>query len=422
MMAGEQVSGVVGLSTRRDYRPDVVSLACARVAAAREHAGLSVAGFAAALGQLLGWPVTERLVRAWESAVAPPGQVVIACELVTARIERESKPGQRQLAPTAGDDAAADAAAMQAFRAADLRVGGGHLYAEVALYLRTHVAPRLVMPDPRGGGQVIFTSAAAISEMAGWMAHDAGHDQVARQHFARSLDLVSMSGDRQVTAHILASAGHIANHLNEPGEAVRTSRAGLTALIPGPRDPDLEARLLAIEARGLAALGEPGESARCLARAEKALEAARGEPRSEWVSGFDEGSLASDAARCMHQLGELREAQRQAERVIALRPADRPRSRAFGMFIRANVLIAQGKPDEACAVATEILSATGNLGSYIVVEQFRELRHALKPYRSSAVVADFLAHLNPALRERLWFRRSFPVDGRTAPHALNGFS
>jgi ATP/maltotriose-dependent transcriptional regulator MalT len=324
--------------------------------------------------------------------------------------------------PAAEDGTDEDAAAMQAFRDADLQVGGGHLYATVVQYLTTRVAPRLVMASPDNGGRVIFTSAAAVSEMAGWMAHDAGRDQAARQHFGRALDLVSVSGDRQVTAHILASMGHVALHLDEPDEALRVSKAGLAALRPGPRDPDLETRLLALRARGLARRGEGAEARRCLARAEKALRRARGEPHSGWVSGFDEGALASDAARCMRQLGELGEAQRLAQRVVALRPPARTRSRAFGMFMHADVLVARGEPDEACAVAAEILQATGDLGSHIVVQQFLELRCLLRPYKSSAAVAGFLARLNPALRERLWFRNGFPADGAPVRHAPDGLA
>ena len=41
--------------TLRCYRPDVVSLACSKVAAARKQTGLPVAAFAAALEPLLGW-------------------------------------------------------------------------------------------------------------------------------------------------------------------------------------------------------------------------------------------------------------------------------------------------------------------------------------------------------------------------------
>ena len=95
--------------------------------------------------------------------------------------------------------------AMQSFRAAGRQVGGGHLYATVVKYLQAEVAPKLFGLDHDGDGQLVFTAAAALTEMAGWMAHDAGRDQAAEQHFARSLDLVKVGGDRQLGVHVLAS-------------------------------------------------------------------------------------------------------------------------------------------------------------------------------------------------------------------------
>src|SRR5712691_127539 len=82
MAADRPPSNVADLRKRKGYRPDVVSLACSRVAGARKQSGLSVVEFAAALEPLLGWMPTPGLVRTWESAVAPPGHVVIACEVV----------------------------------------------------------------------------------------------------------------------------------------------------------------------------------------------------------------------------------------------------------------------------------------------------------------------------------------------------
>ena len=180
----------VSLAARRGYNPDLVSIACGKVAAARECTGLPVAAFAAALGSVLGWSPAPDLVRAWETSVAPPGHVVVACELLAARTARGPYASRSGPPPVTVDTSApgqdgvtADAAAMRAFRSADLRVGGGHLYATVLQYLKTQVAPRLVLAEPVNGERVVFTSAAAVSEMAGWMAHDAGHDQVAGQHF-----------------------------------------------------------------------------------------------------------------------------------------------------------------------------------------------------------------------------------------------
>jgi hypothetical protein len=58
-----------------------------------------------------------------------------------------------------------DGAAMRAFRSADLQVGGGHLYASVIKYLQSSVAPRLFGSDDGADHRVVFTAAAALTEM-----------------------------------------------------------------------------------------------------------------------------------------------------------------------------------------------------------------------------------------------------------------
>src|SRR5262249_26081564 len=143
--------------------------------------------------------------------------------------------------------------AMQSFRAADRQVGGGHLYATVVKYLHAAVAPRLFGVEHDSDGQLVFTAAAALTEMAGWMAHDAGRDQTAEQHFARSLDLVKIGGDRQLGVHVLASMSNLAHHRGRPADAIQLARRGQEALSRGPQQSELEARLLAMQARGFAA-------------------------------------------------------------------------------------------------------------------------------------------------------------------------
>ena len=86
----------------------------------------------------------------------------------------EPWPQLAALAVIPGCDGRSDAAAMHAFRAADLQVGGGHLYATVVSYLQTALAPRLF--GTVAAGPKVFTAASTLTEMAGWMAHDAGRD------------------------------------------------------------------------------------------------------------------------------------------------------------------------------------------------------------------------------------------------------
>jgi len=308
-----------------------------------------------------------------------------------------------------------DAAAMRAFRSADLQVGGGHLYESVIKYLQSSVAPRLFGSDDGADNRAVFTAAAALTEMAGWMAHDAGRDEIARQHFGRSLALAGVGGDHQLSAHVLGSMSHLASHLDQPDEAIQLARQGQAVLCGGSPNPSLQARLLALEARGVAGQRNT-DSAGCvqlLKHAERTLETPPAGPVSPWVSHFDEGSLASETARCMRQLGDLDEARRQAERIVMLRPSDRTRSRAFGQLALVAVLVAQGKLDEVCGIASEVLAATQALGSFLVVSQLVDLQRQLQPYRSSAAVDSFLDRLEQALQERLGLYEWLARDRRS---------
>ncbi|WP_432177095.1 helix-turn-helix domain-containing protein [Streptomyces sp. Tue6028] len=105
--------------------------------------------------------------------------------------------------PPDGDDLVA----MDHFRNADRQAGGGRLYGAVVRHLSDRVAPRLV---DVGSGPQVFAAAAALTEMAGWMAHDSGHDDRAAQHFARALPLARTSGDLALAAHVAASSSHLA--------------------------------------------------------------------------------------------------------------------------------------------------------------------------------------------------------------------
>jgi tetratricopeptide (TPR) repeat protein len=296
----------------------------------------------------------------------------------------------------------ADAAVMQAFRAADLQVGGGHLYPAVVNYLQAAIAPRLFGAATSGPG--VCAAASALTEMAGWMAHDAGRDEPAQQHFTRARDLAGADSDTQLSAHILASMSHLALHQGRPRQAIHLARQGQQALGTGSANPSLTARLLTMEARGLATLPQPEPAAcgKALLRAEQMLGNQPAEQPSPWISPFDEGSLASEAARCLRQLGQMAAAARQAKRIIELRPDSHTRSRAFGQLLLASALIAQSEPEQACTLIQQVLDATQSLSSYLVIQQLRGLAQILEPYQANQAVAALCASLHGALRQRLW--------------------
>lgn len=297
----------------------------------------------------------------------------------------------------AGDDMAA----MRGWRVVDAQIGGMYLYATVTTYLRDQLGPRLFGCEG-GEGAGVFTAAATLTEMAGWMAHEAGRDEDARRHFYRAWDLSTVGRDRHLGVHVLNSVAHLAHHQARPDEAISVAQAAERALTTGPRNPDLKAKLLATQARCHATLGRSWEARALLDDAEAALQGAHDEAPSPWVPSFDQGALACDAARCMRQLGDLPAAQRHAERVLELRPAGRVRSRAFGNLTLASALIGQGELERACAVATDVIHSTQALGSYLVIQQLRELRALLTPH-TSPIARTTVEVLTEALRQRVWW-------------------
>ncbi|WP_330233043.1 helix-turn-helix domain-containing protein [Nocardia sp. NBC_00508] len=309
-------------------------------------------------------------------------------------------------ATTDGDN---DLAAMHTFRSADRTLGGGHLYAAVLNYLHTDIGPRMFGGGPDNDDtRGLFISAAGLTEMAGWMAHDAGFDQQADRHFRRALDLAVIGRDHQLHVHVLASRTHLALGRRDPTQARRHATDAETVLARAGRPPALVARVAALQARTHAALGHHREALLMLDRATTGLSAHDTPVSSPWVSHFDDASLASDAARCLRTLGNPREATRHLHRIIELR-LEGTRAHAFAKLSLTSILIQQGHPDEACAMATDAVNAIATVNSHVITSQLHQLGAQLEPYRSSAAVREFADKLSHVIGERTSMHRSATI-------------
>lgn len=289
-----------------------------------------------------------------------------------------------------------DLAAMEVFRLADRQIGGGHLYPALISHLTASVAPRLLT-----GRDVSFAAAASLTQMAGWMAHDSGRDADAARHFDRAWELAHVGDAVELRADVATAKAHLELHLGRAADAVETARAGRSQLARGRRHLGLEARLSAMEARGLAAQGRRAESARTLHQAAAALSTHDGDT-TPWVALFDEAALASETARGLHAAGDLAAAREAADRVLALRQADRPRSRALAQLSLASILLDQQKPNpvEAASLCLRVIEGTATVASARIGRELRSLLRRLDSYRSVREVADCLAYLEAVVAQR----------------------
>ena len=74
---------VVDLRSRIAQKADVASLARQQMASGRSRLGLSLKEFSEMLATALGWAPTPEMVHSWETAVTPPGDVLLAVSLAT---------------------------------------------------------------------------------------------------------------------------------------------------------------------------------------------------------------------------------------------------------------------------------------------------------------------------------------------------
>jgi tetratricopeptide (TPR) repeat protein len=291
------------------------------------------------------------------------------------------------------------AAAVAGFRLADRQVGGGQLYGSVLEYLREKIAPNLFGATTTDG-VTVFSAAAGLTEMAGWMAHDSGNDHRAATHFERALVFSQAAGFPEHDAHIFASMSHLARERNDPQHAVELARNGLHQARTGSVDGPLVAKLYSMQARALAVLGQKDSVERALTRAYDDLGGSPPTAAAVWMSPFDEASLAIETAQCLRDVGRLDESLSAAERAVALRDTNRARSLAFSQIVLASVLVELDDLDRAVAVGRELLGGAQAPGSARVVRQLGHLRAVMEPHRAAGVVCEFLEQLTETQRLR----------------------
>ncbi|WP_237555761.1 MULTISPECIES: hypothetical protein [unclassified Streptomyces] len=292
-------------------------------------------------------------------------------------------------------------AALESFRLADRQLGGGHLYRSVVHYLTTVVAPGLVSAAGDAlDSDTAFGSAVVLTEMAAWMAHDAGRDDLASAHFARARRLAKGLADGTADANVLAGMSHLALQTGQLNSAVERARSGLAQLSSGPRVPILLARLHAMEARAQAQRGERREARRSLDAARAALALAPSAPATPWIAPFDEAALASETASALLDLGDLEAAAHEARRAVTLREATRARSRAFGHITLARVLLAQERVDVACHVGYELLLTGQTVTSQRLSRQLDLLQDEFRRFHQLPDVRELLSRMTETRKHR----------------------
>ncbi|WP_194917591.1 helix-turn-helix domain-containing protein [Catenulispora rubra] len=303
-------------------------------------------------------------------------------------VARVDRTGQR----VASADVQTLSIMSEAFADADHRLGGGHARSTVAHYL-SHVA----LPLASAGrytdhvGRLLFTEVARLADVAGFMAFDAGQQNLARRYFACGLRLAKAAENYVLAAHILTDLSMQAVHLDHPGSAVATAQAAIEAAVMGS-SPTTLARCHAVAARAAASANDPMASDRHLVQAERFLDRRCGSDEPRWISFFSVRQLTVEAMYASRALGRTSYVQRHADAAHLDEAAVDAMPRRD---VLANTTLAMSylQPDHtdvehACAVMTGCLPLIGQLTSARAQAAIEQTRRRLADFSANAAVKE----------------------------------
>ncbi|SEB76653.1 regulator [Streptomyces melanosporofaciens] len=284
---------------------------------------------------------------------------------------------------TSGDIAALRSVG-ELFAALDQTYGGGHARQALVRYLEHEGEPMLRGSYNEATGRRLFGAVADLTRLAGWTSFDIAAHGLAQRYFVQALRLAQAAGDRTYGSYVLVTMSRQAVYLGHGREAVQLARVAQQG-VGGGAPPVLQSLLHAIEARGHGVLGEVRACTASLARAERALEAARpGDEVPYWARLFDEAQLADEFGHCHRDLQQYRAAAQHAERSLQLHGAGFARSRLFCRVVLASARLGLGELEQACQLAAEAAQQASEMRSVRAVEYVRDFERRLEPYRDAA--------------------------------------
>ncbi|MFD9690844.1 hypothetical protein ACFWXO_34365 [Kitasatospora sp. NPDC059088] len=231
--------------------------------------------------------------------------------------------------------------------------------------------------------------AAELARLAGWTYFDARQYSAAQGYFTESLRFARDIDDRTFVANVLACLSLQATYQDKPQDAITLARAAQDNARLATGTPRLLAMLSMREAFGHASTYDREAAHRAITEAHHHFERiADGDDDPVWVQYFDHTKLTVDTGIVLGQLGEAGAAEPLIAEGLQAEPMANLRGRAFHTFWLARTQLQQREVELACATAGEALALAEAVESPRVRVHLQEFRQLLRPYRSSAPVAE----------------------------------
>ena len=267
--------------------------------------------------------------------------------------------------------------------------GGGRARPTVIRYLHDEVTPLVRSGNYTDAvGRELFSAAAELTRLAGWMAYDLEQHGLAQRYLIQALRLAGEADDHALGGEILAGMSHQAVYIGQADDALDLARAAQTSARKAGL-PALLTESLIMEAHAQAANKDAAACARALNAAEKTYNGSEDDGPA-WLSYFDEAYMAAKFGHCFKELGDGAQAEHFATRSLDMVDGY-TRGRTFNVLLLANAHLQQRDLDAACAAGNQALDLAAGLRSARTVRYMRDLRRRMAGFSDQPDVREFHA-------------------------------
>jgi transcriptional regulator with XRE-family HTH domain len=206
----------------------------------------------------------------------------------------------------------------------------------------------------------LTAAAGELAEVAGWLAHDAGQQTLARHLNVEALYLTRLAGDSGMERFILANASLMALFTRRPGEARRIAKAMLCA-------DDLTGRERVIFTtrlgRALAQLGDRAEALRAMDEAQATFWDGASGRDPQWTWWVDPAEVRAHVALAHGDLGDSARAADLLQRSVEDCPPRRQSARFIYMAQQLRASVDAGAWSDAETVIEQAVPYIGEVRS-----------------------------------------------------------
>ncbi|WP_354638977.1 hypothetical protein [Kitasatospora camelliae] len=306
--------------------------------------------------------------------------------------------------PVGDDEVTALERSVDVFRAWDASRGGG-LQRKAVVGQLNEVGGLLTHRHPQSVERRLWTVAANLAVLAGWMSHDVGLEPTAQRYFVIAAQAAREADDRPRAGEAISRAARQMLHLGRADDALELMR--LARASAGDRAlPRTRAMLYTVEAWAQASLGRSEETRRVLGEAETLFVQDSTEAPPSWMQLFNEAELHGMQALVYrtlaeHDPGAARLAERHARLAIELRQeTGRERSALLDRITLASVYWISGEPDEAQVQAKLALASINHTSSMRTWDRLREMYRLSGRYQNLPAVAELREEIDAAMPPR----------------------